>query len=199
MITRVDVLLHKYAELTNVFICVFFSCSSAVVVVWGAGSSPPAASSEEQAERTTGKSSHAAQHEQHEAWPHTQVSYMCENVFLSKEQRRMVKKISKKEKKVATKTFYQLWSKGKKKISCCSAKSQNHWGRSKRGFIWGGEANQQWCEVIFLKNIVCSCFSFPLRENPGISYECCLPPLRIFGGILCLLWGNIEHVVHSKN
>lgn len=184
------------------FTCVFFSCSSAVVVVWGAGPSPPAASSEEQAERTTGKSSHAAQHEQHEAWPHTQVSYMWENVFLPKEQRRMVKKknrkrIKKKKKKLPPRHSINYEVKGKK--SSCSAKSQNHWGRSKRGFIWGGEANQQWCEVIFLKNIVCSCFSFPLRENPGISCECCLPPLRIFGGILCLLWGNIEHVVHSKN
>ena len=50
-----------------------FPCSPAVVVVRGAGSSPPAASPEEQAERTAGKSPHAAQHEQHEAWPHTQV------------------------------------------------------------------------------------------------------------------------------
>lgn len=43
-------------------------------MVRGAGSSPPAASPEEQAERTAGKSPHAAQHEQHEARPHTQVS-----------------------------------------------------------------------------------------------------------------------------
>lgn len=49
-------------------------CSPAVIVVRGAGSSPPAASPEEQAERTTGKSLHAAQHEQHETRPHSQVS-----------------------------------------------------------------------------------------------------------------------------
>lgn len=53
-----------------------FPGSSAVVVVRGAGPSPPAASPEEQAERTAGESPHAAQHEQHEARPHTQVSHM---------------------------------------------------------------------------------------------------------------------------
>lgn len=57
-------------------VSVCFPCSPAVVVVRGAGSSPPAASPEEQAERTAGKSSHATQHEQHEARPHAQVS--CE-------------------------------------------------------------------------------------------------------------------------
>lgn len=58
----------------RMYVCVCLPCSPAVVVVRGAGSSPPAASSEEQAERTAGKSPHAAQHEQHEARPHTQVS-----------------------------------------------------------------------------------------------------------------------------
>lgn len=51
-----------------------FVCSPAVVVVRGAGSPPPAASPEEPAERAAGKSPHAAQHEQHEARPHSQVS-----------------------------------------------------------------------------------------------------------------------------
>lgn len=40
----------------------------------GAGSSAPAASPEEQAQRAAGKSPHAAEHEQHEAWAHSQVS-----------------------------------------------------------------------------------------------------------------------------
>lgn len=63
-------------RLTHVHVCLFvcFPCSPAVVVVRGAGSSPPAASPEEPAERTAGESPHAAQHEQHEARPHTQVS-----------------------------------------------------------------------------------------------------------------------------
>lgn len=66
--------------LTHVCMCVSlcFPGSSAVVVVRGAGPSPPAASPEEPAERTAGESPHAAQHEQHEARPHTQVSHMCE-------------------------------------------------------------------------------------------------------------------------
>lgn len=51
-----------------------FPRSPAVVVVRGAGSSAPAASPEEQAQRAAGKSAHAAEHEQHEAWAHSQVS-----------------------------------------------------------------------------------------------------------------------------
>lgn len=51
-----------------------FPRSPAVVVVRGAGSSAPAASPEEQTQRAAGKSAHAAEHEQHEAWAHTQVS-----------------------------------------------------------------------------------------------------------------------------
>lgn len=51
-----------------------FPRSPAVVVVRGAGSSAPAASPEEQAQRAAGKSPHAAEHEQHEAWAHSQVS-----------------------------------------------------------------------------------------------------------------------------
>lgn len=51
-----------------------FPHSPAVVVVRGAGSSAPAASPEEQAQRAAGKSPHAAEHEQHEAWAHSQVS-----------------------------------------------------------------------------------------------------------------------------
>lgn len=59
----------------HMYVCLCVSpYSPAVVVVRGAGSSPPAASPEEPAERTAGKSPHAAQHEQHEARPHTQVS-----------------------------------------------------------------------------------------------------------------------------
>lgn len=56
-------------------VCVpYVFCSPAVVVVRGAGSPPPAASPEEPAERAARKSPHAAQHEQHEARPHSQVS-----------------------------------------------------------------------------------------------------------------------------
>lgn len=51
-----------------------FPRSPAVVVVRGAGSSAPAASPEEQTQRAAGKSAHAAEHEQHEAWAHSQVS-----------------------------------------------------------------------------------------------------------------------------
>lgn len=51
-----------------------FPCSPAVIVVRGAGSSAPAASPEEPAQRAAGKSPHAAEHEQHEAWAHSQVS-----------------------------------------------------------------------------------------------------------------------------
>ena len=70
------------------YVCVsVFPRSPAVVVVRGAGSPPPAASPEEQAERTAGKSPHAAQHEQHEARPHTQVSGEPPTHLLSDEQR----------------------------------------------------------------------------------------------------------------
>lgn len=55
-------------------VCVCSPRSSAVVVVRGAGSPPPATSPEEQAERAAGKGPHAAQHEQHEARAHSQVS-----------------------------------------------------------------------------------------------------------------------------
>ena len=51
-----------------------FPHSPAVVVVRGAGSSAPAASPEEPTQRAAGKSAHAAEHEQHEAWAHSQVS-----------------------------------------------------------------------------------------------------------------------------
>lgn len=51
-----------------------FPRSPAVIVVRGAWSSAPAASPEEPAQRAAGKSPHAAEHEQHEAWAHSQVS-----------------------------------------------------------------------------------------------------------------------------
>lgn len=59
-------------RLKSVHMC--FPRSPAVIVVRGAWSSAPAASPEEQTQWAAGKSAHATEHEQHEAWAHSQVS-----------------------------------------------------------------------------------------------------------------------------
>lgn len=56
-------------------------CSSPVLVVWGAGTPPPPPASEEPAERTSGKSAHAAPHELHEARPLARVSIRTAALF----------------------------------------------------------------------------------------------------------------------
>ena len=148
-----------------------FPCSPAVIVVRGAGSPPLAASPEEQAERAAGKSPHAAQHEQHEAWAHTQVGEICDTGHLT------INHISKvvtrfafaQKRKQKSLVFIQnLWRIYSNLVTMCQKVISQKVSIVLRTVriamsgvegIRGGGTNQQRCEVMFLENIVCSCLS----------------------------------------
>lgn len=144
-------------------------CSPAVVVVRGAGPTPPAPSPEEQAERAAGKSPHAARPEQHEARSHTQVSGARAPFRPAQSHCRKLLLSSK------------IGVKMKRDVTC------------QKSFLCFEERLGKKVESQVIRTL-CAQDSPTLKLAKSSVY--------IFWGSwgnVMPLWGNIEHVIHSKN